>query len=286
MTTVLITGASGFIARRLAQTLSDAGFAVLGTSHSATALPGYRAIVPASLGDTLLPALTSQPVDAIVHTALAAGADAFRLNVGGTTRWLDEGRAAGVKLQILLSTLSAEADAPSDYGRAKWAQEQRFTAADEVALRLGVVVGDGGMYARIRSSATRFPVTPLLDGGRQLLYVVGIDALCAVLRDAIASNGSGLRGRSWNLVQPEPATLRAMVEAIQRQAGKRALLVSVPTLPVQMGLRLAESVPLLRLPVSSSNVAGLRQQGQRRVQSDWTRFGQPVQPLEALIASA
>ena len=55
-------------------------------------------------------------------------------------------------------------------------------------------------------------------------------------------------------MQPQPVTLRAMVEAIQRQAGKRSLLVSVPTKPVLAGLRLVESVPLLRLPVSSSNV--------------------------------
>jgi nucleoside-diphosphate-sugar epimerase len=285
MTTVLITGAGGFIARHLAQTLHAAGLRMLGASHSAATLPGYDRIFPASLGETLLPALAAEPVDAVVHTALATGPDAYRLNVDGTARWLDEGRAAGVGLQILLSTLSAEAGALSDYGRAKWALEQRFAAANEVAFRLGVVVGDGGMYARIRSSATRLPLTPLLDGGRQLLYVVGIDALCTVLRDTIVSNGAGLRGRAWNLVQPEPVTLRAMVEAIQRQAGKRSLLVPVPTKPMLVGLRVAESVPLLRLPVSSSNVAGLRQQGQRRVQSDWAHFGQPVQPLEALIAT-
>ena len=286
MTTVLITGASGFIARRLAQTLDEAGWTVLGASHSVTEPPGYAQIFPASLGETLLPALSSQPVNAIVHTALAAGPDAYRLNVEGTARWLDEGRAARVRLQILLSTLSAEAGALSDYGRAKWALEQRFAAAGEVTLRLGVVVGDGGMYARIRHSATRLPVTPLLDGGRQLLYVVGVDALCAVLRDAITSNGDGLRGRAWNLVQPQPVTLRAMVEAIQRRAGKRSLLAPVPTGPVLAGLRVLESVPMIRLPASSSNVRGLVQQGQRRIATDWERFGQPEQPLDALIAAA
>ncbi len=286
MTTVLITGAGGFIARRLAQTLDDAGMTVVGASHSAGVPPRYGRVFSASLGETLLPALASQPVDAIVHTALATGPDAYRLNVAGTGRWLDEGRAAGVGVQILLSTLSAEADALTDYGRAKWALERRFAAADEVAFRLGVVVGDGGMYARIRSSATRLPVTPLLDGGRQLLYVVGIDALCAVLRNAIASNGAGLRGATWNLVQPQPVTLRAMVEAIRRQAGMRSLLVPVPTGPVLAGLRVVESVPLMRLPVSSSNVRGLIQQGQRRVASDWARFGEPEQPLEVLIAQA
>ena len=155
MTTVLITGASGFIARHLAQTLAAAGMRVLGASRSAAAVPGFERVFPASLGDTLLPALASEPVDAVVHTALADGANAYRRNVDGTTRWMDEARAAGVGLQIFLSTLSAEEDALSDYGRAKWTLQQRFVDADEVVFRLGVVVGDGGMYARIRSSATR-----------------------------------------------------------------------------------------------------------------------------------
>ncbi|HSN75076.1 MAG TPA: hypothetical protein VL334_08300 [Anaerolineae bacterium] len=286
MSTVLLTGAGGFIARRLAQTLQAVGMQVLGASHSVATLPGYARVFPASLGETLLPALAMQPVDVVVHTALATGPDAYRLNVRGTSRWLDEGRAAGVGLQILLGTLSAEQGALSDYGRAKWALEQRFAAADEVTFRLGVVVGDGGMYARIRSSATRLPATPLLDGGRQLLYVVGIDALCAVLRDVVLSNGAGLRGRAWNLVQPEPVTLRALVEAIQRRSGKRSLLLSVPSKPALAGLRVLESAPMIRLPVNSNNVRGLIQQGQHRFASDWAQFGYPEQPLEALIARA
>ncbi len=144
------------------------------------------------------------------------------------------------------------------------------------SFRLGVVVGDGGMYARIRSSATRLPVTPLLDGGRQLLYVLGIDALCAVLRDAIVAQrrraarpglepGAAAAGDAAGDGRGDPTA-----------AGKRSLLVPVPTKPVLAGLRLAESVPLLRLPVTSTNVRGLIQQGQRRFPSDWERFGYPV----------
>ena len=50
-------------------------------------------------------------------------------------------------------------------------------------------------------------------------------------------------------------------------------------------LRLAESVPLLHLPVTSTNVRGLIQQGQRRFPSDLARFGYSAQPLNALIAA-
>ena len=233
------------------------------------------------MGDLLRPALDAEPIDAVVHGALYSGQNAYTVNVDGTTRWLEEAHTAGIPLQIFLSTLSAEPDALSDYGRAKYELEQRFVAAQQVVFRLGVVVGDGGMYARIRSSATRLPVTPLLDGGRQLLYVLGIDTLCLTLRDTILTQGAGLSGGAWNLVQPQPVTLREMVEAINR----RALLLPVPAKPVLAALRVAESVPLLHLPVTSTNVRGLIQQGQRRFPSDFARFGYPEQSLSALIAA-
>ena len=264
----------------------ERGCASWASSHSGAAGAAYARVFRASLGDTLLPVLASEHIDALVHTALADGADAYRVNVAGTTRWLDEARAAGVGLQIFLSTLSAEENALSDYGRAKWMLQERFVDADEVVFRLGVVVGDGGMYARIRSSATRAPVVPMLDGGKQLLYVAGIETLCAALCDAIAGDGDGLRGGAWNFVQPEPVTLRAMVEAINRQAGRRALLLPVPAKPVLATLQAAERLPLLHLPITSTNVRGLIQQGQRRFPSDFERFRYPVESLIALIAAA
>ena len=88
-----------------------------------------------------------------------------------------------------------------------------------------MVVGDGGMYARIRSSAMRLPVTPLLDGGRQLIYVLGIDTLCLALRDTLLAQGAALRGEAWNLIQPQPVTLREMARAdtlFERRLGHRA----------------------------------------------------------------
>ncbi len=111
MTTVLITGASGFIARSLAPVLKEAGMRVTGTSRTGQPVPGFDAIYPASLGDSLRSLLAAEQIDAAVHAALDSGPDAYQVNVEGTTRWLDEASECGVPLQILLSTLSAAPDA-------------------------------------------------------------------------------------------------------------------------------------------------------------------------------
>lgn len=286
MTTVLVTGARGFIARHLAPVLREAGRRVLGTSRRAEPLPGFDAVYPAALGGSLGEVLAAERVDAVIHTALDASPHAYQTNVEGTRRWLTEAQAAGAGTQILLSSLSADAAALADYGRAKYALEQDFVAAGQVVFRLGVVVGDGGMFARLVDSARRTPFVPLLDGGGQLLYVIGVDTLCGVLADTVASGAEGLRGRAWNLVQPEPCSLGQVVTEIARAYGLRRLLVPLPARPVVTLLSLFEKQRIIRLPVTSTNVRGLIQQGHRRFSSDFARFGYAEKPLDALIAAA
>jgi nucleoside-diphosphate-sugar epimerase len=283
MTTVLITGASGFIGRSLAPVLQQAGMRTIGSSRAAQELPGFDRVYRASLGDPLRPILEAERVDAVVHGALAEGPDAYAVNVTGTTRWLEEAKAAGVGLQIFLSTLSATADAAADYGRAKFILQQRFTAAGEVVFRLGVVVGDGGMFARMRESARRYPIVPLLDGGQQLIYVLGIGYLTAILRDCILQNGAGLRGRAWNPHQPRAYTLREVMRAILRHYGYRRLLLPIPARPILALLLAAEKLPGVKLPVTSANVMGLVKQSRQEIPSDFDRFGYPEESLEALI---
>ncbi len=286
MKTVLITGANGFIARHLAAVLRAAGWRVLGTSRQDAAVADFHRIYRKRLGDGLADVFAEEPVDAIVHAALDAGSAAYATNVEGTTRWLREAAAAGVGTQIFLSSLSADAQASSDYGRAKHALEQRFLAAGQIVFRLGVVVGDGGMFARMVDSVRRSPVVPLLDNGAQLIYVLGIDFLCAVVRDTIASDGQGLRGRAWNLQQPTPYPLRAVLQAICAAYHLRRVFLPLPARPLVGLLQLFEKQALVRLPISSVNVQGLIQQGRRRFPSDFAQFGYAEEPLAALIARA
>jgi hypothetical protein len=147
-----------------------------------------------------------------------------------------------------------------------------------------VVVGDGGMFARMVASTRSAPVVPMLDGGRQLVYVLGIGRLCAILRDVIRANGEGLRGRAWNLQQPQPHTLRAVIEAICRGYGFRRLLLPVPARPILVLLLALEKLPLPKLPITSTNVKGLIQGAARAMPSDFDRFGYPAETLDELVA--
>ena len=282
--TVLVTGAGGFIARHLGARLAADGYRVVGTTTGATMPAGFDKIVTARFGDSLAPALEGEAVTAVVHAATWSGPDEYAVNVDGTGRWMQEARDHGAGLQIYLSSLSAE-DPASDYGRVKRELEGRTTALDGVGFRLAVVVGDGGMFERMRASLAKAPVVPLLDNGSAPVYILGIDFLCDVIAACIASDGAGLRGRVWHLQQPTRYTLREVLTAIRREFGYSCRFVPVPSLPVLWAVTLAERIGL-RLPVTATNLKGLRTGRDKNPPSDFARFDHPEEPLDALVAAA
>jgi len=110
---VLITGASGFIGRRLSQTLSESNHSVVGTGRtvppSSENFPGK--FIAADLQKESDCRSVSRDLDAIVHCAGKAGAwgrsgDYFRANVVATQQLLAAARANGVTRFINLSSPS------------------------------------------------------------------------------------------------------------------------------------------------------------------------------------
>lgn len=283
MKTVLITGANGFIARHLARSLGGAARR-LGVSRAGEPVDGFDLVRRAALGDAL-PSFDDDAIDAVVHTANHEGSDEYRVNVDGTWQWFQAARDRGASVQLLLSTLSATPQAVSDYGRAKYELEQRFIKAGQVAFKLGIVVGNGGMFGRMKAAQQRLRIVPLLDNGSPRVFVLGIDYLCRAIRECVLSAGAGLRGRAWNMQQPESYTLREIMTSIRRHYRYRCHFLPVPSLPILWTLRLAETLPI-RLPVSSANLRGLRQSKHDRYDSDFAHFGEDPEPLDRLVARA
>lgn len=139
------------------------------------------------------------------------------------------------------------------------------------------------MFERIRRSLERAWLVPLLDGGRSVVYVVGIEELSSIIRDVVLNDSPDMRGSVWNVQQPDSHTLRQLMEEIRRVFGYRCRFVPIPSLPVLWGVMAAEAVPGLRLPISSTNIRGLRQSRHETHRSDFARFGYPERSLEELI---
>jgi nucleoside-diphosphate-sugar epimerase len=228
--TVLITGATGFIGRRLRRPRDRV--LVRGGDFAPDAVHGDL-LDPASLG----PACAG--IESVFHCAGYAHAfntsdpDAhWRINFEGTRNLVEAAGLAGVRHFVFLSSVKAMAepgtecideDSPGEpdsaYGRAKRAAEDAVLEAGArfgmhvVNLRLAMVYGRGGrgnlerMARGIR--AGWFPRLPDTGNRRSLVHV---DDVVDVIR--LVSVTPAASGRTYIIADPRPYSGRDIFDAI------------------------------------------------------------------------
>ena len=291
---LVVTGASGFIGSRLVTAALAGGADVRTFSRSVTGVP---AAVPGthrflgSLPDDI-PAGLFDGVDVVVHCAAwvaGASAEADAVNVRGTLRLAEAAAQAGARAFIFLSTQSARAAAPSEYGRTKYAAEQalasRFADSrlDVVVLRLGLVTGPGtrGLYARLATLARRWPLLPVV-GAHAIVQPIHVDDLSRALLRCARESGE-LRGRVLHLGAPHGIPLARFLAVLSEvRSGRRKPVIAVPMAPIALVVRLAERLGL-RLPVTSENLKGVSRVEPMDTRDDMRRLGVPERDLEEIV---
>jgi NADH dehydrogenase len=250
-----ITGASGFIGRHLAAHLAARGDEVVAFQRGAQPQPAGVRVRPFALPDRFDPA-DFAGLDAVVHGALVeygpAQRDADAINREGARRLLAAARAAGARV-IFLSSLSAHAAAESHYGRSKLELEALFDGPGDAVLRLGLVLGRGGLFASMAEILGSARFVPLPDGGRQPIQTLWMGDLCTAVEHVVERRIAG----RFDVAEPTVHTMRALDEAILRGLGARPVLVPVPLALVQAGVSVLEALRI-PFPIRSENTLGLK----------------------------
>ncbi len=254
---IAITGANGFIGAHLVDYFLTRGWHVraLMRTPRLEPRPGLS-VEPFNLASpNQFPDLVG--CDALVHCAYVKKQNddhAGNLNLDGTRHLYELARQAGVKKFIFFSSLSAHAQAVSEYGKTKLAIEKLLDAKKDLILKPGLVLGHGGLFGSILRMIRSLPVLPLVDGGKQFLQAVDIEDLAKCVEVGIHKNISG----THTLIADTDFTLHDMAELICKRLNRRILFLSLPYGLVNFGFTLTESLRI-RLPVSKENLLGLKQ---------------------------
>jgi nucleoside-diphosphate-sugar epimerase len=274
--TVFITGINGFIGRALEKRLSAAGYRVLGSTSKSSSNSHLTQI---RLGEMVNANLFSG-VDVIVHAAYDARSNQVENNVQGTIQISEAAVKAGVTHEIFISSYSALTDAKSEYAEAKKLLETFFRSRSATIVRPGLVIGLGGLFMRMIQLVKRYPLLPLLDGGKGAMPVLWIDDLTDAIEFLIAHKLVG----EFNLFHHERLTLIALLDASRKQMGLRRWFVPIPSSWLLPPLRFAE---FLRIPLSvnSQNVAGYRVNQNHDAPSDLRQLiGRETDVLQASLS--
>jgi nucleoside-diphosphate-sugar epimerase len=244
---VFITGLNGFVAARLAGHLASAGLQVTGSSRTPSCLPGARVW---SLGDPPEESMFRK-VDVLVHCAHDFSRGAMHRNIDGTLALANAARRAGVGRQVFVSSLSARADATSDYGRAKYETERVLLDRGDTVVRPGTVVGKGGLFGKMAALIREKPVLPLVDGGNVEMTVIGITDLCRAIEAILGRT----EPREYNLFYADRPRMKDLLVRLRERLGRKTVFIPVP------GWMLLAPLAILRwlhipTPVDVDNLKG------------------------------
>ena len=249
MSTVAVTGASGFVGGVISQALTAAGHRVISLGRRPLA-GEYR---PYSLEGPIDDVALSE-VDAVVHcaydTTLTDPRTIDSVNVRGTTTLTEAATRSGARV-ILVSSMSAYPDTKQVYGQAKLRCERVVLDAGGEAVRLGLVWGGaaGGLVGTL-SRLAALPVVPSFGRGVYQFTVHAED----VGAGFAALTGGGRIGEPLGLANPARVPFERILAELSPKP--EPTFVRVPWRAVYGSLRLGEKLRL-PLPVRSDSLLGL-----------------------------
>jgi len=285
MADVLVTGASGFIGRRLCAALRDRGDDVRALLRSPAAGPWHTSVMH-ELGGRTLPARAISGVDIVFHLAgrVHCRADALdeeavhqEVNVEGTRRLLDATRPGQVRRFVYVSSTKAmgeesrgledESCCPrpeTPYGRTKLEAEKLVLATrpggpEGVVLRLPAVYGKEGkgniamMLEQVFSG--RFPSIP--DFGDQHSFAHVADVVRALL---VAGDHPNAVGRTYIVTTGEPVSSRVLYETMCRAVGRHPRHPLAPAIAFRLAAKLGDALHHLTgrpVPLNSTSLRKL-----------------------------
>ena len=230
---IAVTGAGGFIGKELVCYLSNQGHEVLRLQRESITGPMDRFFdmrSPHSIPDLA-------GIDALIHTAYIRHEknlcpDSAKANICTTLALEKACHSAGVKL-IFLSCMSAHADSKSANGRHKYELEQKLDISRDLILRLGLVIGRGGITEQIKSQILKSNFIPIAD--RHLaIQVIDIQDLCRIVDKGLSSNAVGI----YNVAKETPYKLVNIYHTIAEKLNRKPIFIPAGTLvPDRMGIK-------------------------------------------------
>jgi nucleoside-diphosphate-sugar epimerase len=289
MTSVLVTGARGFLGSALVNDLLESGYNVRALVRN-PAPPSYRKAVDIVVGDirdTQCAKQASTGCDMVVHLAGRAHAldddhvsdqDYQSINVDGTKHLLDGAVAGGVRTFIFASSVKvfgetttgsvdeSEPPAPqSPYARSKWMAEQLVASYGKggslatLSLRLPLVYGPtekGNLYRMIAAiDQGKFPPLPHLQAVRSMLHVKNF--LLAVR--AVLQSDRFLKPM-YVVTDAKPYSITEVYDLLRKGLGLQPPFSRVPLWALSIGGQCGDIVQALfgkTAPLSSSTLEKL-----------------------------
>lgn len=247
---ILLTGATGFIGRAVAQALEQRGHTVVRMQRRAG--PPGQAVVHADYAqvpsrDWWLPRLAG--IDAAVNAVgilREQGGQTFSaLHADAPGELFRACAAAGVGTVVQVSALGANQGARSGYHLSKKAADDVLRALPlrGAIVQPSLVYGPGGSSAALFNKLAVAPLLPFPQGGRMLVQPVHVDDVVQGIVRLLESPPRGIETIAF--AGPRPMALRDYLGDLREALGeaRRQCIVPMPAAFFRLGAAVAGHLP-------------------------------------------
>jgi uncharacterized protein YbjT (DUF2867 family) len=232
-TTVLVTGATGFIGSRLVPELVDRGFAVRAMTRNPAAYAGAGEPVAGDVTDPGTLAVPLEGVDVAVYLVHSLDDDDFERRDAGAARTFGLAAAAsGVRQIVYLGGLGKEGAALSPHLRSRREVERLLGEAGVpvTVLRAAIVVGAGGVsWEMTRQLVKNLPAMVVPKWAATRTQPIALDDVVRYLAGVVDREEA--LGRAFEIGGPDQLSYVEMLQlAAEAMDGRRVPIVTVPVL--------------------------------------------------------
>jgi len=273
MSSLFITGATGFIGRSLVSKLDPAKYrsvyCLSRTGAAGSFATGYHIQVikgdlckPESYAGALASCRTVVHLAAV--TSKAAPDQYFKVNTEGTKRLIEQCERCGVENFLYVSTIAVKYPDKSRYyyAQSKELGEQVVKASRLrfLIVRPTIVIGPGGGAWRALSKLARGPFVALPGDGRARMQPIALEDLVSCLRTILAENL--FTNETIELGGPEALSCEQFLKRIHtRYHGKEPAVFRIPLKPLIAMLSMMEKIFPVASPVTVGQLSAFWQDG-------------------------
>jgi nucleoside-diphosphate-sugar epimerase len=276
MSSVLVTGAAGFVGSHMIPALLDAGHDIVALVRDADGgqqvlrrLPeAQRSRVSVRTGDVTrpesLPAAVAG-VDAVLHLVAVArdwdgGATLRLVNTEGTRNMLAAAADAGVRRFVHLGALGVVDDPALHYASSKVKAMElvRASGLDWTILSPSLLYGPRDGFFNILADLVRMSpgVMPITGKGDARFQPLAIEDLARAAVQVLGDDGS--IGREYLLGGPRAWTYREIVVEVLAGMGRKRVLVPMPVPLISLVAGVMEALRIKAFPVATDQLRQLK----------------------------
>ncbi len=234
---ILVTGAAGFVGRRVVQALADTGQSVRAMVRG----PSGAAVLSGTSAETVMGDVRDRPalaeacrgVETVVHLAAviqeSPGSTFDAVNYVGTRNLIEAARDSGVIRFVHVSAIGVGSDPAYRYFYSRWMSEEEVkrSGIDHTILRSSVGFGEGDeFFNRLAALVKLSPIVPVFGDGRAAFQPVAVEDVARCV--ALSCRQGVLSGQTVEIAGPDRLTYDEMMDLVAETLGARIVKIHVP----------------------------------------------------------